>query len=195
MRVLLPLILICIAMQILIIFTDLPHQLPSRAGKGANYSPLFLRQLTSKPGCSYQFLDAARQPEMAGDSSPINIRYLHPRPNTISSLKTAHTPCFAVVVQAVVKSKFYTNAQYDITFFMNQKQIPTEVLKYELRKMQIKLSEESRSSFLTFVKKVWPEFVAGSHHKIIAKKFEDISRGKIKRLIVNMPPRHTKSYH
>ena len=76
---------------------------------------------------------------------------------------------------------------------MNSEKIPTEVLKYELRKMQIKLAEESRSSFLTFVKKVWPEFVAGSHHKIIAQKFEDISRGKIKRLIVNMPPRHTKS--
>ena len=59
--------------------------------------------------------------------------------------------------------------------------IPTDVLKYELRKMQIKLAEESRSTFLTFVKKVWPEFVAGSHHKIIAKKIEDISRGKIKR--------------
>ena len=54
--------------------------------------------------------------------------------------------------------------------------------------MQIKVAEESRSSFLTFVKKVWPEFIAGSHHKIIAQKFEDISRGKIKRLIVNMPP-------
>src|SRR5210317_1221623 len=76
---------------------------------------------------------------------------------------------------------------------MKKSEIPTEVLKYELRKMQIKLAEESRSTFLTFVKKVWPEFIAGSHHKIIAKKFEDISRGKIKRLIVNMPPRHTKS--
>ena len=29
--------------------------------------------------------------------------------------------------------------------------------------------------------------------KIIAKKFEDIASGKLKRLIVNMPPRHTKS--
>ena len=76
---------------------------------------------------------------------------------------------------------------------MNQKQIPTEVLKYELRKMQLKLAEESRSSYLTFVKKVWPDFIAGSHHKIFAKKLEDVSRGKIKRLIVNMPPRHTKS--
>ena len=76
---------------------------------------------------------------------------------------------------------------------MKKSEIPTEVLKYQLREMQLKVSEESRSSFLTFVKKVWPEFVAGSHHKIIAQKFEDISRGKIKRLIVNMPPRHTKS--
>ena len=76
---------------------------------------------------------------------------------------------------------------------MNEKRIPTEVLKYELRKMQIKLAEESRSSFLTFVKKVWPDFVAGSHHKIFAEKLENVSRGKIKRLIVNMPPRHTKS--
>jgi hypothetical protein len=73
------------------------------------------------------------------------------------------------------------------------KQIPTELLKLELRKLQIKVAEESRSNFLTFVKKVWPDFISGPHHKIIAKKFEDISRGKIKRLIVNMPPRHTKS--
>ena len=73
------------------------------------------------------------------------------------------------------------------------KKIPTDLLKYELRKLQLKVAEESRSSFITFVKKVWPEFIAGEHHKIIAKKFEDISRGKIKRLIVNMPPRHTKS--
>ena len=71
--------------------------------------------------------------------------------------------------------------------------IPTDLLKYELRKLQLKVAEESRSSFITFVKKVWPDFIAGEHHKIIAKKFEDISRGKIKRLIVNMPPRHTKS--
>ena len=71
--------------------------------------------------------------------------------------------------------------------------IPTDLLKYELRKLQLKVAEESRSSFITFVKKVWPDFIAGEHHKIIAKKFEDISRGKIKRLIVNMPPRHTQS--
>ena len=76
---------------------------------------------------------------------------------------------------------------------MIPEKIPTDLLKYELRNLQIKMAEESRSSFLLFVKKVWPDFIAGSHHKIFAQKLEDVSRGKIKRLIVNMPPRHTKS--
>ena len=49
------------------------------------------------------------------------------------------------------------------------------------------------NNFLSFVKYVWPEFIEGSHHKIINKKFNDLATGKIKRLIINMPPRHTKS--
>jgi predicted phage terminase large subunit-like protein len=40
---------------------------------------------------------------------------------------------------------------------------------------------------------MWPGFIDGRHHKIMAKKFEEIAEGKCKRLIVNMPPRHTKS--
>ena len=40
---------------------------------------------------------------------------------------------------------------------------------------------------------MWPDFIEGSHHKIIAKKFNQLASGEIKRLIVNMPPRHTKS--
>ena len=50
-----------------------------------------------------------------------------------------------------------------------------------------------KQDFLSFVKYVWPEFIEGSHHKIINKKFNDLALGKIKRLIINMPPRHTKS--
>ena len=49
------------------------------------------------------------------------------------------------------------------------------------------------NNFLSFVKYVWPEFIEGSHHKIINEKFNDLASGKIKRLIINMPPRHTKS--
>ena len=54
-------------------------------------------------------------------------------------------------------------------------------------------NEAAQSSFMHFVKKVWPEFINGYHHNVLAKKFEEIASGKLKRLIVNMPPRHTKS--
>jgi predicted phage terminase large subunit-like protein len=40
---------------------------------------------------------------------------------------------------------------------------------------------------------VWPDFIEGYHHKKIADKFNQLAEGKIKRLIINMPPRHTKS--
>tara|TARA_R100001509_G_C4881417_1_gene220262 strand:- start:1571 stop:3055 length:1485 start_codon:yes stop_codon:yes gene_type:complete len=53
--------------------------------------------------------------------------------------------------------------------------------------------EEFQTSFLRFVRHVWPSFIAGSHHKIFADKLERVARGELKRLIVNMPPRHTKS--
>jgi predicted phage terminase large subunit-like protein len=44
-----------------------------------------------------------------------------------------------------------------------------------------------------FVKTMWPGFINGRHHRVMAKKFEEIASGKLKRLIINMPPRHTKS--
>ena len=46
---------------------------------------------------------------------------------------------------------------------------------------------------MSFVKCVWPDFVEGSHHRHIADKFNKLASGEINRLIVNMPPRHTKS--
>ena len=51
----------------------------------------------------------------------------------------------------------------------------------------------AREDFLAFVKKVWPAFIEGEHHKIMADAFNRIANGSLKRLIVNMPPRHTKS--
>jgi predicted phage terminase large subunit-like protein len=53
--------------------------------------------------------------------------------------------------------------------------------------------EEYQDKFLKFVKYVWPSFIAGNHHKIFGEKLERVARGELKRLIVNMPPRHTKS--
>jgi predicted phage terminase large subunit-like protein len=57
----------------------------------------------------------------------------------------------------------------------------------------LKEREEARGSFMTFVKKVWPHFIEGAHHKRMANAFERVARGECKRLIINMPPRHTKS--
>ena len=57
----------------------------------------------------------------------------------------------------------------------------------------IKLSEEAQANFLRFVKHAWPDFIEGSHHRIFAQKLQEVAEGKLKRLIVNMPPRHTKS--
>jgi len=50
-----------------------------------------------------------------------------------------------------------------------------------------------QDKFLKFVKHVWPSFIAGDHHKIFGEKLERVAKGELKRLIVNMPPRHTKS--
>jgi len=50
-----------------------------------------------------------------------------------------------------------------------------------------------QNNFMDFVKHVWPDFIEGSHHKRIADKFDKLAKGEIKRLIINMPPRHTKS--
>ena len=54
-----------------------------------------------------------------------------------------------------------------------------------------KKESQIRDNFMAFVKHVWPDFVEGSHHKRVAKKFNDIANGKIKRVIINMAPRHT----
>ena len=53
--------------------------------------------------------------------------------------------------------------------------------------------ERARDTFIGFVNSVWPAFIEGRHHKIMARAFERVANGELKRLIVNMPPRHTKS--
>ena len=56
-----------------------------------------------------------------------------------------------------------------------------------------KIQNKAKNDFLSFVKCVWPDFVEGSHHRHIADKFNKLASGEINRLIINMPPRHTKS--
>ena len=55
------------------------------------------------------------------------------------------------------------------------------------------IQNKAKNDFLSFVKCMWPEFIEGSHHRHVAEKFNKLARGELKRLIINMPPRHTKS--
>ena len=68
-----------------------------------------------------------------------------------------------------------------------------EALLLKERLKTLDMREGAQSKFLNFINATWPEFICGRHHKIFAQKLEDIATGKINRLIVNMPPRHTKS--
>lgn len=53
--------------------------------------------------------------------------------------------------------------------------------------------ERCKNNFMPFVTEMWSSFIAGKHHKDMAEAFERVAEGKLKRLIINMPPRHTKS--
>lgn len=67
-------------------------------------------------------------------------------------------------------------------------------LLVELETLQeLKRKELAQDKFLSFVGEVWPTFIGGRHHARMAEAFERVARGECKRLIINMPPRHTKS--
>jgi predicted phage terminase large subunit-like protein len=75
--------------------------------------------------------------------------------------------------------------------------LPADIRK-QFRQLQVlyaekKIQNKAKDDFLSFVKFVWPEFIEGAHHRHVAKKFNELAEGKITRLIINMPPRHTKS--
>jgi predicted phage terminase large subunit-like protein len=68
-----------------------------------------------------------------------------------------------------------------------------ERLKLELRLALLEGQEQAQDTFIGFSRYVWPEAIISSHHEIMASAFDRIADGTLKRLIVNMPPRHTKS--
>ena len=76
---------------------------------------------------------------------------------------------------------------------LDQEELEAQRLRLELRLAQIEKNERCQEGFLDFVRQMWPGFIAGEHHRIIAEKLERVARGELKRLIINMAPRHTKS--
>ena len=75
--------------------------------------------------------------------------------------------------------------------------LPADVRKtykrYQVMHAEKKIQNKAKGDFLSFVKCVWPDFIEGAHHRHVAEKFNKLATGEIKRLIINMPPRHTKS--
>ena len=72
-------------------------------------------------------------------------------------------------------------------------EIVREILALEEAKRAISIRDKCHEDFLTFVEHVYDGFIQCSHHKQVAKRFETLAKTPGSRLIVNMPPRHTKS--
>jgi len=68
-----------------------------------------------------------------------------------------------------------------------------ELLRLVEQLEEAKRLETAKTKFVPFVKEMWPGFIQGHHHEIMAEAFERVMFGDCKRLIINMPPRHTKS--
>ena len=85
--------------------------------------------------------------------------------------------------------------EIDIEKLKKFEKLPADVKRqlglYMAKWQEKKKESQIRDDFMSFVKHVWPDFIEGSHHKQIAKKFNDIANGKVKRVIINMAPRHT----
>jgi hypothetical protein len=79
--------------------------------------------------------------------------------------------------------------------------LTTDQLRKRLEKVWLQHIKLCQDNFLYFVKNVWPDFICRTdsdpkkwgHHQHIAHEFTKIAKNKKGRLIVNMPPRHTKS--
>lgn len=76
-----------------------------------------------------------------------------------------------------------------------QKQELFELIEKYERQQSI---QAARESFLSFAQRLWPvligdKFIRGRHHELVADALQRIADGTLKRLIINLPPRSTKS--
>jgi len=62
--------------------------------------------------------------------------------------------------------------------------VPEAERKKILRLLELDRVERCRESFIFFVQQMWPEFISGRHHKIMADAFERVAKGELKRLII-----------
>ena len=68
-----------------------------------------------------------------------------------------------------------------------------EILALQEQQEVLHRRGEAKEKFMAFAHHVYDNFIEGNHHRVISEKLEKVARGELKRLIVNMPPRHSKS--
>jgi len=68
-----------------------------------------------------------------------------------------------------------------------------EILLLQEAQATLTKREEAKDKFMSFAHHVYDDFIEGNHHRVISEKLELVAQGKLKRLIINMPPRHSKS--
>lgn len=72
----------------------------------------------------------------------------------------------------------------------NQRAIVSHQIKQLIERQHI---HRARSDYYYYAQSVMPNFIHGNHIKLLAQKLDAVVRGEIKRLVVAMPPRHSKS--
>ena len=68
-----------------------------------------------------------------------------------------------------------------------------EVLALEEAQKTLSIRLRAQEDFMVFVKHVWEGFIEGAHHRKVAEQYEKLAGTRGARVIINMPPRHTKS--
>jgi hypothetical protein len=51
----------------------------------------------------------------------------------------------------------------------------------------------AQESLVAFTRYTFPAYKPAAHHELVAEKLEAVARGEIRRLLIEMPPRHGKS--
>ena len=72
-------------------------------------------------------------------------------------------------------------------------ELAREILALEQARRTLAVREAAQDDFMTFVNHVYDGFIEGAHHKRVATEFEKLATERGSRIIINMPPRHTKS--
>ena len=89
---------------------------------------------------------------------------------------------------------YYRSGMDDISSLdLLPEEVLKEILLLEEQKQKLETRDIAKDKFMAYAKHVYDGFIEGTHHRIIAEKLERIASGDLKRLIVNMPPRHSKS--